>query len=176
MSRIHGTPKDDYIEATEGDDVIFGYAGDDTLVGKEGNDIIHGGLGNDLIQGGEGEDTLFGEDGDDCLLGGEKRDRLFGGDGDDTLIGGKNSDRLFGGRGNDIYVYSPGDGFDTIEDESGTDILRLKHILSNEVSVDFAIGGWLCVSYRDQPIVKMRGVEFIHTEDGCFTVAQWLKR
>lgn len=90
------------------------------------------------------------------------------------MVGGEGNDRLNGGAGNDLYVYCPRDGFDIIEDESGIDVLHLQGIFSDDVEVNFVIGGWLCVYYRGQPIVKMRGLEYIQTEDGRFSVVRWL--
>ncbi|WP_264690190.1 hypothetical protein [Moraxella bovis] len=41
-------------------------------------------------------------------------DRLIGNAGNDTLIGGAGNDRLEGGEGNNTYIFSLGDGKDTI--------------------------------------------------------------
>ncbi len=40
--------------------------------------------------------------------------------GDDVLAGGIGNDVLLGGTGNDTYLFNQGDGFDLIEDQSGT--------------------------------------------------------
>jgi hypothetical protein len=80
---------------------------------------------------------LGGKDGD-ALVGGTAADLLVGNGGDDVLQGGKGSgrvaaqqrgthrrtpcgcnDTLLGGAGNDAYVYTTGDGFDTILDSDG---------------------------------------------------------
>ncbi|OFM34367.1 type 1 secretion protein [Neisseria sp. HMSC068C04] len=75
--------------------------------GGDGNDRIRGGLGNDTINGDSGNDIIFGYDGDD---------RLNGGDGNDVLFGGPGTDYLVGGKGADTYVFSLGEGKDTITD------------------------------------------------------------
>jgi len=76
--------------------------------------FIFGGENNDSVNGSGPEfsngnvvDHLYGMGGDDQLQG-------FGGD--DILDGGRGNDRLFGGSGNDTYIYTPGDGEDTISD------------------------------------------------------------
>ncbi len=52
-----------------------------------------------------------------------KDDNIYGlaDNGNDTLIGGKGNDRLSGGYGNDTYIFSKGDGKDTIEDYDSTE-------------------------------------------------------
>ena len=99
--RIRGGLDNDTINGDSGDDIIFGYDGDDCL---------NGGLGNDSVHGGNGNDTLWGESGND---------RLNGGDGNDVLFGGQGTDYLVGGKGADTYVFSLGEGKDTITDNVG---------------------------------------------------------
>ncbi|HHK6002230.1 TPA: calcium-binding protein [Neisseria subflava] len=99
--RIRGGLGNDTINGDSGDDIIFGYGGDDRL---------NGGLGNDSVHGGNGNDTLWGESGNDRLNGGDSNDVLFGGQGTDYLVGGK---------GADTYVFSLGEGKDTITDNVG---------------------------------------------------------
>jgi Ca2+-binding RTX toxin-like protein len=102
------------ISGDEGADTIFGDGGNDTISGGTGSDTLSGGAGTDQVDGGSGNDTVSGNDG---------RDFLTGGAGDDTLIGGRGDDYLSGGygpghytAGSDTYVYSSGDGNDTIDD------------------------------------------------------------
>ena len=99
--RIRGGLGNDTINSDSGNDIIFGYNGDDRL---------NGGIGNDSVHGGNGNDTLWGESGDD---------RLNGGDGNDVLFGGQGTDYLVGGKGADTYVFSLGEGKDTITDNVG---------------------------------------------------------
>ncbi|HHX2521126.1 TPA: type 1 secretion protein [Neisseria subflava] len=99
--RIRGGLGNDTINSDSGNDIIFGYDGDDRL---------NGGIGNDSVHGGNGNDTLWGESGDD---------RLNGGDGNDVLFGGQGTDYLVGGKGADTYVFSLGEGKDTIVDNVG---------------------------------------------------------
>ncbi|HEX5636544.1 MAG TPA: calcium-binding protein, partial [Gammaproteobacteria bacterium] len=70
---------------------------DNMIVFGEGdNNHMTAGSGNDIMSGGAGNDTLYGITGDDVLEGG---------------IG---NDYLNGGNGNDTYLFSRGDGQDTI--------------------------------------------------------------
>jgi CSLREA domain-containing protein len=73
---ILGTPGNDPLNGTSGDDVIVGLAGDDT---------INAGAGNDLICGGEGTDTINGEAGDDLIQPYLGSDITDGGPDNDTI-------------------------------------------------------------------------------------------
>ncbi|MFY9328082.1 MAG: hypothetical protein WAO76_08710, partial [Georgfuchsia sp.] len=90
--------------------IRFGADGNDTLSGE--NDIDH-------LYGGFGDDTLSGNGGNDWLEGGA---------GNDTLTGDAGNDTLLGGTGNDTYLFVSGAGYDTIEDRSGTDIIRFDDV------------------------------------------------
>ncbi len=61
----------------------------------------------------------FGGASTDTLTGGDKWDKLYGMQGDDGLNGGKGNDYLEGGQGADTYLYTSGDGLDTILDTDG---------------------------------------------------------
>lgn len=174
MSKLFGSPGNDSIKGTKGNDVIFGFAGDDFLHGNAGNNIIHGGQGDDEIHGGDDASVLFGDAGDDYLRGGTGNDRLFGGEGNDTLIGGPGSDRLRGGLGDDVYIYSPGDGFDIIADNAGINTLWLKQIYADEVQILRRFNNCFMVIYKDEPIIHMEGIHYIRTETGCFELNAWL--
>ena len=88
-------------------------------------------MGNDSVHGGNGNDTLWGESGDD---------RLNGGDGDDVLFGGQGTDYLVGGKGADTYVFSLGEGKDTIVDNvGGHNALQFgQNISVNDLHIDVA--------------------------------------
>ena len=62
---------------------------------------------------------MLGGNSGDALTGGTAADLLVGNAGDDMLRGGKGNDLLLGGSGNDAYVYTTGDGLDTILDSDG---------------------------------------------------------
>ena len=106
----------DTIFGGTGNDYVDGDAGDDSLSGGDGDDVLIGNAGNDTIVGGTGADTMWGGADADDLSGSAGEDRLFGENGNDTLAGGGDNDLLTGGWGNDLFLYSPGDGADTIAD------------------------------------------------------------
>jgi hypothetical protein len=111
---IIGTPGDDEITGTNGNDVIVGLGGNDIINGGNGDDVICGNAGNDTINGGNGIDSLFGSFGDDELDGGNGNDLLDGGANGDTLIGNHGDDSLTGGT--DADSFSGGNGSDTNTD------------------------------------------------------------
>ena len=104
-----------------------------TLIGDDNDNILKGHHGNDILKGNGGNDTLYGRNGDDKLYGDEGDDALNGGSGNDILEGGKGNDKLNGEYGDDTYVYSKGDGNDTIRDWQGSNTLIFKDINKNEV-------------------------------------------
>ncbi|WP_345852700.1 calcium-binding protein [Shewanella algae] len=130
-------PNMDDLDTTEGGilkDLIIGNERDNVINGGDGSDYLYGGDGNDTLKGDKGwvgridpviesNDVLFGEGGDDTLEGGEGNDILYGGTGNDKVLGGRGNDQLIGGKGNDLldgdvgynkYIFSKGDGQDTI--------------------------------------------------------------
>lgn len=107
---VSGGDGNDRIRGGLGNDTINGDSGNDIIFGYDGDDRLNGGIGNDSVHGGNDNDTLWGESGDD---------RLNGGDGNDVLFGGQGTDYLVGGKGADTYVFSLGEGKDTITDNVG---------------------------------------------------------
>ncbi|MDD0972982.1 calcium-binding protein [Pseudomonas fontis] len=79
-----------------------------------GNDTLYGGAGADTLSGGLGNDILMGEAGNDMLFGGDGNDELWGSTGNDTLQGDRGNDILYGGYGSDTYLFSLGDGHDSV--------------------------------------------------------------
>ena len=135
---IRGLYGDDTITAGDGDDQVWGDNGRDTVYLEAGNDIFHdngqdnnhahdtvfGGAGNDTLYGGGGQDIFAGDSGDDILLGGIN---------DDTLTGGVGDDSLTGGAGADTFIFTGGDGADTITDfEIGIDTLVINGKASSD--------------------------------------------
>lgn len=128
---VSGGDGNDRIRGGLGNDTINGDSGDDVIFGYDGDDRLNGGIGNDSVHGGNGNDTLWGESGDD---------RLNGGDGDDVLFGGQGTDYLVGGKGADTYVFSLGEGKDTIIDNVGEhNALQFgQNISVNDLHIDVA--------------------------------------
>lgn len=91
--------------AVEHDMEITGNKLANRITGTEEDDVIDGAAGKDVLYGGDGNDELYGSDGND---------KLFGQDGNDSLWGGKGNDTLNGGDGEDTFIYTLGDGTDTI--------------------------------------------------------------
>ncbi len=92
--------------------------------------------------------TLYGTDGDDVLNGGNGDDTIYGLAGNDTLSGGAGDDTLNGGAGYDMFVYSNGDGNDTITDyTAGEDTIEIAsgsiskaEVANNGKDIKFIIG------------------------------------
>ena len=81
-------------------------------------------------------ERVLGTPGNDLvsLLGGN--DSVYAGSGNDTLIGGLGNDRLYGGDGKDTFMFSVGDGQDTIEN-GGDSLTEYDQIaLSNGIIRD----------------------------------------
>lgn len=128
---VSGGDGNDRIRGGLGNDTINGDSGNDIIFGYDGVDRLNGGIGNDSVHGGNGNDTLWGESGDD---------RLNGGDGNDVLFGGQGTDYLVGGKGADTYVFSLGEGKDTIVDNVGEhNALQFgQNISVNDLHIDVA--------------------------------------
>jgi Ca2+-binding RTX toxin-like protein len=103
---LYGSAQDDIFSMNGADDRwVDGGAGNDYIAGDGGNDSFDGGADNDILEGWGGNDSLIGGAGDDTL---------YGGAGDDTLIGGADNDISYGGDGADTFIYTQGEGVDTI--------------------------------------------------------------
>ena len=182
-----------------GNDTIYGEAGQDYLQGNHGNDELHGGTEEDVLFGDAGDDRLYGDEGDDILFGDDDvhpnnadnrhgNDKLYGGDGNDQLRGNGGNDLLYGGRGNDIYIFSKGDGIDTVEENDASagnfDWLYFDKIRSSEAKFkkqgnDLLIDGY---AKGDAVIVKSffsgktaHLVEGFQFADKAFTAAEVAK-
>jgi Ca2+-binding RTX toxin-like protein len=82
-------------------------------------------------------------------------DLLIGTTGADTLTGGAGNDTLDGGKGNDTYVFTPGDGQDTIVaafDSSSAELdntLQLNNIVSTDLRLSRE-GNDLVIGFKDK--------------------------
>ncbi|MEJ1336993.1 MAG: calcium-binding protein, partial [Candidatus Sedimenticola sp. (ex Thyasira tokunagai)] len=131
----------DTLSGTNEADTIYAFDGDDLVTGATGDDHLTGGRGNDELQGNDGNDTLLGDAGEDSL---------YGGAGNDYLHGGANSDRLFGGDGNDTYRIGRGDGFDYLDDSSGTDTVEFFGDISQSDIKLTATGEGIDITLNDE--------------------------
>lgn len=92
---IEGTNGDDVISGTNGADLIFGLAGNDLISGGLGNDCIFGGYGDDIVSGDDGDDTIKGNSGNDILKGQSGIDMIYANSGSDIIDGGENFDQCY---------------------------------------------------------------------------------
>ncbi|MDC5467545.1 hypothetical protein NRA61_18565, partial [Acinetobacter baumannii] len=151
--------QDDNLIGTEQNNVISSLGGNDNITTLGGDDTVYGGIGNDTIYGGVGNDYLEGNQNDD---------KIYGDDGNDTLIGGTNRDYLEGGIGNDTYIFSLGDGQDTINSYENNN-LKIDRIIFNEgieassVSVK-RDGNDLIIKYSEQDQITVRSYFDINGE------------
>jgi Ca2+-binding RTX toxin-like protein len=131
LEEVRGSGFADRIAGDRGDNRLEGNAGEDTLAGRGGSDLLDGGTAGDELHGGGHADVLRGAGGADLLDGGRGADTLDGGTGRDVLIGGLGSDLLTGGAGADVFRYTQANqGFDTITDLRGRDIIDIAQVLS----------------------------------------------
>jgi trimeric autotransporter adhesin len=163
---LTGLAPADYLVGYGGDDILNGGGGDDSLYGDaygggtpwqgsvqfnavtfvEGNDTLNGGDGNDSLVGAGGNDTLNGDAGNDNLDGGTGNDNLNGGAGDDTLYGRDGNDSITGGAGNDYleggagadtYLFSKGNGTDTVynyDTDNSIDTIQFTNVATTDIT------------------------------------------
>ncbi len=117
---LDGGSGNDMIDGGDGNDSLHGGSGDDSILGGLDDDSLNAGSGNDVLDGGDGTDVLEAGSGNDRMHGGAGTDTLMGGSGSDRLTGGAGNDLLQGGSGNDLYMFSRGDGQDTVVDSDQT--------------------------------------------------------
>lgn len=108
-----------------------------TIKGADGNDTLslnetNGAMPATIFHGGAGNDSMTG---------GSAKDIFFGGDGRDTAVGRKGNDVAFLGNGRDVFVWSPGEGNDTIEGEAGVDEMVFNGAAADETVQISAVGG-----------------------------------
>jgi len=70
--------------------------------------------------------AIAGGDGGDVLIGGKGNENLAGGAGNDTLIGRQGNDLATGEVGEDSFVWTAGDGIDTVSGGAGSDIVGVR--------------------------------------------------
>ena len=120
---VTGGSTDPYADFYQGNDwhnfLVGDYLRETKIFGAGGNDKIFGRfLHENHLAGGDGRDKLFGGAFSDQLDGNAGHDRLYGGLGNDILSGGTGNDKLHGGWGDDVFVFTEGDGHDTVHDFS----------------------------------------------------------
>ena len=111
---------------------------------------IQGTIYNDNIVGSNGSDTIFGNKGNDTIL---------AGDGDDIIEGGRGKDYLDGGDGHNKFVFNTGDGFDTIANSTGVDMVVLNDRANIHFEHDLATKN-LVMNYGSGDYVSLAGYYF----------------
>lgn len=176
-NNLAGMAGNDTLIGGGGNDALFGGAGADVMVGGEGDDYYEVDDINDVIieLAGEGDDFVrstvswtlganlerLAVDGSENLTvtGNNLNNGLWGNSGNNILTGGKGDDYLEGGLGNDTYVFSKGDGRDTINTRdltSAVDTLKLN-VLSTEVTVERGLNQALQLTQN--LVVRIKGTE-----------------
>lgn len=170
---------DDIIVAGGGDDLVEGGLGNDLLDGGIGFDIVSY-LGSsaaidldlaigtvvslgekdylrnfEAVVGSRGDDRLLGSSTDDTLLGGYGNDTIEGHGGNDVLFGNAGDDTLSGGAGGDAFIFSVGDGHDTITDFSIGDALEIYGVATAESIVQ--LGADVLVTLSSNDSILLRG-------------------
>ena len=154
---IRGNDGEDMLFGNAGNDSLYGDDGGDVIDGGEGTDWAnyrhsHEGVEVNLqtgtTAGGEAEgdtlisierligsnhdDTFVGDDAKNYLRGFNGSDDLNGQAGSDSLRGDKGNDTLTGGEGRDVFIFSAGDGSDTVTDfEQGADRIRFTNAVQD---------------------------------------------
>jgi Ca2+-binding RTX toxin-like protein len=167
VEEVFGTPFDDVMIGTGGEQQFFGFGGKDTLEGQGAADSLDGGDGADTLEGEGGNDELSGGPRADDLSGGTERDEASfsdheekvkvtidnvandgsggGVEGDNVhtdvedLEGGQNDDLLIGS-GLDNQIIG-GDGADNVQGGAGNDELSGDFLFEGGASGNDQLGG-----------------------------------
>src|SRR5215204_4449862 len=150
--RVFGTPEDDVMSGTAGEETFFAGLGDDWLDGRGGADDLRGDFGDDTVSYATRTapvtatvaafTTTFvnGEAGENDRI--DRAERLEGGAGDDELMGAGGANVLTGGAGADTLrsffgddVLRGGEGDDQLDAGEGNDRL------DGDAGADRVVGG-----------------------------------
>ncbi|SIT15042.1 FecR domain-containing protein [Insolitispirillum peregrinum] len=133
----------EHVWGSDGNDSLTGDSNDNTLKGRDGDDTLKGGAGDNVLDGGAGSDTASyagatgdltvnlvsgtvtgGYGGTDTLT---DIENLILGSGDDQVTDDSGDNSIQDTGGDDTYFWS-GSGTDTIDEQSGNDLLSLENI------------------------------------------------
>ena len=161
---LNGGTGNDTIYGDSGDDIISGDAGLDHMYGGTGTDTadfsywdleeadqeigsVLAGFEIDLLAGRAtwspsvietlvDFENVIGSGGNDTITGTDGVNIFDGGDGDDVIEAGAGDDMLTGGTGANTYVFSRGDGMDTITDfNTNLDEIHIVGIASEDIEI-----------------------------------------
>ena len=110
------------------------------------------------------DDNISGTPYDDVIYGNDGRDTLSGGSGKDILIGGHGNDILYGGADNDTYRWNSGDGFDTIEDNSGQNSVEFGDGIDFDDLTFTKVGENLYITINDNPAEGLNLSKFFNSD------------
>jgi hypothetical protein len=132
---ISGTPADQFLYGTNGNDLIYafgasywinGFGGNDCIDAGDGNNLIFDGNGNDGVAAGNGSDTVILGNGNDKVSLGNGSDGVETGDGNDTVtVGNGSQGEIIVGNGNDTVTVGTGSD-NQVELGSGTDAVTIQ--------------------------------------------------
>ncbi|MDN3639935.1 calcium-binding protein [Simiduia curdlanivorans] len=147
---LYGMGGDDTFRITENDsgyDTYTGGDGFDQILGTDQDDVLRintftGDRRVELIDGVSGSDIIVGTTGNNILDfsetsllnialidGNSGNDNVIGSAGNDVLRGGLGNDFLRGGPGSDTYLFTSGDGADTLSEQGNVgDVDNLKFV------------------------------------------------
>ncbi|NEY91946.1 calcium-binding protein [Tabrizicola oligotrophica] len=177
--RLYGDFGADRLFGGIGDDLLNGGAGNDLLAGGDGLDRAEFlssaaqdmevnlrlgtaiGMGTDTLGSiehvttGAGADRVIGSAGNNRISTNGGADRLIGNGGADRLDGGTGNDHLFGGTGADRFLFSRGDGSDTLRDfQDGIDRFEIASGAASFADISVAdVGADVRVSFANVVIL-----------------------
>ena len=141
IERVIGTPENDTLIGSAGDDILEGWVGDDEIFGGDGDDVLLAWGGASLLDGGDGLDTVdysgtfysvavrlasgTATGNPPIHIGAHTLvsiETVRGGQADDSIIGDAAANLLLGNRGDDYLEGGKND--DTLLGGAGNDTLR----------------------------------------------------
>ena len=192
--RLSGGKGDDYLDGGTGIDTMAGGLGDDTYVVDDQSDQVNelANQGTDTVKSSAGyyalsanieNQTLIGKS-NSVAVGNSGNNVITGNDGNNALRGGKGNDTLIGGFGNDSYLFSAGDGHDTIDNfelgagSSSHDKLAFEGftasyaVFSRAYNTELQENNDLLITFKNNTNDSVRVTRFFgYQSEGQFTTA-----
>lgn len=179
VHRLIGSPFDDYLRGTDGDDMLDGAGGADDLVGKSGDDLIVDRSPGNIVLAGHGEDVVRGEGEGTVLRGGPDDDyieALFGATasglgGDDEISVHRGAAEVHAGRGFDTLTLTFAERGVAVDLVAGLARYgRRAHLWSVEGVVGSPYADRLLGDHRDNVLHGGAGDDSLDGGDGDDTV------
>jgi Ca2+-binding RTX toxin-like protein len=123
---------------TPGDDLIYGTSGND-IISTNGRDTVYGLAGNDTITAGINSGEIYGGDGDDVISANSGGSDIYGGAGKDTITINGFDSTVRGGTGNDTYIVSKNSPHFDLRDNGATadvDTIRFTDVASTDIRLE----------------------------------------